>query len=246
MIHKTVVLKIPLLKRLFCVVGFPKVGHLKAGALRSATACLLMVALTGCGGGGSGPVTRDPDTPDAGPPDIPIPDTTTGLRRAATDVLDVWAPGGVAAYTTLSVVPTTGSARYAGFVYGDLSGDRDAVTDSVIGQLTLNVAFTATSAGFTGAATDFVDVRDDPFTGALTISGGALNRAGNPASDATLRGVTLAGVLRDAENVAYDFGIQLEGDFLGPTANAIGGEALGRVRVGGDDQDFDGGFIAAQ
>lgn len=191
-------------------------------------------------------MTQDPVLPGPTTPDNPIPRTTTGLRGAAIDLLDDWAPGDVPAYTALSAVPTTGSAAYTGFVYGDLSDDSDAITDSLIGRLSLNVAFSAAAVGFTGSARDFVDSRDDPLSGTLTVSGGDLNRSGNPASDATLRGIAVTGVLRDGANVAYDVGIQLEGDFLGVTAQAIGGEAIGRVSVGGENQNFDGGFVAAQ
>lgn len=215
--------------------------------LRSGFACLVLGLLAACGGGGgTAPVSQNPVLPGPSTPENPIPRTTTGLRGAAVDLLDDWAPGDVPTYTTLSVVPTTGRATYAGFVYGDLSDDSDAINDSLIGRLSLTVAFSATSAGFTGTAGDFVDSRDDPLSGTLTVSGGDLNRGGNPASDATLRGIAVAGVLRDGDNVAYDVGIQLEGDFLGVTAQAIGGEAIGRVSVGGENQNFDGGFVAAQ
>lgn len=214
---------------------------------RSGAAGVLLILLTACGGGGGpAPVTQDPVVPGPGTPENPIPRTTTGLRGAAIDLLDDWAPDDVPVYTALSVVPSTGSATYTGFVYGDLSDDSDAIADSLIGRLSLNVAFSASSAGFTGSARDFVDSRDDPLSGTLTVSGGDLNRGGNPASDATLRGITVAGVLRDGDNVAYDVGIQLEGDFLGVTAQAIGGEAIGRVSVGGEDQNFDGGFVVAK
>lgn len=219
-----------------------------AALLRCGAACALLGLLAACGGGGGGtsPTTQDPVLPGPSTPDNPVPRTTTGLRGAAIDLLDDWVPNDVATYTALAAVPTTGSAAYSGFVYGDLSNDRDAVTDSLIGRLSLNVAFSAASAGFTGSATGFVDSQDDPLSGSLAVSGGALNRNGNSASDATVRGIALAGVLRDGGNLAYDVGIQLEGDFLGTTAQAIGGEAIGRVSVGGDSQNFDGGFVAAQ
>lgn len=210
-------------------------------------AAVLLISLAGCGGGGGGAdPTRGPDIPGPVTPDDAAPRTVSGLRGGALDLLDVWAPSGAANYTTLSVVPTTGSATYAGFFYGDLSNNEDAVLDSVVGRLTLEVAFGATDPTFGGVARDFVDSRDDPLSGTLAISGGSLNRAGNPANDATLRGVRVAGTLRDEAGVDMVFGVQLEGDFLGAQAEAIGGEAIGRVRIGSSDQNFDGGFVAAE
>jgi len=52
------------------------------------------------------------------------------------------------------------------------------------------------------------------------------------------------GTLTDDAGSDLVFGVQLEGDFLGTSNDAIGGAALGGVSVDGVDQDFDGGFIA--
>lgn len=214
--------------------------------LRVPLSLLLCSALAACGGGGgSTDVTRDPTLPAPSTPDNEAPRTVNGLRSAATDLLDDWAPGDVAAYTALSAVPTTGGAAYSGFLFGDLSDDGTA-TDSLIGRLTLEVDFTASSATFDGSATDFIDSRDDPLSGTLRVSGGSLNRDGNPANDATLRGISVAGTLREGDGTTLDVGVQLEGDFLGVGAEAVGGEAIGRVTVGTTSQDFDGGFIAAE
>lgn len=205
----------------------------------------VMCLLAACGGGG-GASSSDPVIPGPATPGTSDPDPLTGIRADATDLLSDWAPDGVPAYTALSVVPTTGAATYEGYLYGDLSTDGGAATDSLIGALRLTATFAAESVDFIGSATDFTDQRDDPLTGTLTISGGRLNRTGNPASDATLRGISVVGTLRDADGTALDLGLQLEGDFLGITAQALGGEAIGRVTVGSSSQDFDGGFIAAE
>lgn len=224
----------------------PSVCFPPAPGVRPGLTVLMLVLLVACGGGGGGSPTDDPDIPGPGGPGNAPPQDISGLRAAAVDLLDDWATGGVAEYAALSAVPTTGSARYDGYLYGDLSDGDDTVLDSLIGTLTLDVDFTATSPAFSGTVRDVVDSRDDPFSGTLTVSGGSLNRDGNPANDATLRDVTVAGTLRNSGGDNLVFGVQLEGDFLGASAEAIGGEAIGRVSVGSASQDFDGGFIVAE
>lgn len=214
--------------------------------LRPALACVTICALTACGGGGGSTsetvVTLDPTVQTS----TQTPDTSTaGQRASATALLAEWAPTNPPTYTTISSIPTTGSADYTGFVYGELSNENDDITDSVIGSLTLEVGFNAGGASFAGTANDFVDESDNDLTGSLIISGGSLNRAGNPADDATV-GIGLAGTLTDDADNDLVFGFALEGDFLGGAYNAIGGAALGRVTVDGVNQDFDGGFIAEQ
>ena len=198
-------------------------------------------AMAACGGGGGGDPVEDPG-PQASAVDVPP--TASGLRGATDDLLDTWVPNGQPNYTTLATVPSTGSASFNGFVFGDLSDQSEA--DSLIGRLALTARFSADSTTFTGSATDFVDQDDAPLSGSLIASGGTLNRGGNPASDATLRGISLDGDLRASDGTTFEMGLTLEGDFLGATANAIGGEALGRVDVGSQTIDFDGGFIVAE
>lgn len=211
--------------------------------IRGACACIVVVGLSACGGGG-GSTTVDPETPIPGTgPEVPR--NTEGLRGGATDLLDTWAPTNPPSYTALATVPTTGSASYAGFLFGEISAS-GVDDENIIGRLSMEAQFTATSASLTGTATDFVDEDDRPLDGALTIAGGALDRAGNPANDATLRGATVSGTLTGSAAGALDFGLQLEGDFLGVSHAAIGGEAIGRVDTPTGSRDFDGGFIAAQ
>jgi len=212
--------------------------------LRPAVACVMLSGLAACGGGGGsdGAVTTEVVVPSAG-------DTTTsgntvsGPRASAEVLLATWAPP---TYTNLSAVPTSGSASYDGYLFGDLSNTSDDVTDTIVGSLSLRANFNSSSASFTGTASDFVDSDDAAMMGSLTISGGTLDRNGDPASDATVRGVNVAGTLTDSADQDLVFAVQLEGDFLGDTYDAIGGNALGGVSVDGVDQDFDGGFIAEQ
>ena len=210
--------------------------------LRTIGALVFAAALSGCGGGGSA-VTQGPDSGPANS-ELDVPRTVSGLRGGAEALLDIWTPNGFASYTPLAVVPSTGAATYDGYIFGDLSDD--AVVDSLVGRLTLEATFGASDVSFGGSATDFVDQQDAPLNGTLQVSGGSFNRDGNPASDATLRGITVAGTLQDNAGTSMIVGVQLEGDFLGSSADAIGGEAIGRVTIGTASQDFDGGFIVAE
>ncbi|MEP4777090.1 MAG: hypothetical protein ABJV86_08300 [Yoonia sp.] len=212
--------------------------------LRPVMACVMLSGLAACGGGGGSDPVDDVAIPDV--PDTTTPDdtSTNGQRASAQALLNTWAPTNPPVYTDLATIPTTGAASYDGYLFGNLSNEADDITDSVIGSLTLTASFTAGGASFTGSADDFVDSEDADLTGSLAVSGGMLDRDGNPASDATVVRVNVAGVLTDTADNALDFGVQLEGDFLGGAYNAIGGNALGGVSVGGVDQNFDGGFIA--
>ncbi len=212
--------------------------------LRRATSLVALGVLTACGGGGGGDPTSDPAIPGPTQATDDTPRTVSGMRDAANDLLDVWAPNGAPTYTRLATVPSTGTASYDGFVFGDLSNG--AVIASLIGQLSLNADFSATDVVFAGSATDFVDQVDAPLSGSLTVTGGDFNRDGNPASDATLRGISVAGTLRDGSGTVLEVGLQLEGDFLGTSVGAVGGEAIGRVTSGATTLDFDGGFIASE
>lgn len=203
---------------------------------RPTMACVVFCGLAACGGGGAdSPVTEEPSTTPV------VPDTsTTGQRASALALLN----DNPAIYTNLATIPTAGRADYTGFIYGELANSSDDITDSVIGSLTLEVGFNTGGASFGGTASGFVDEDDNDLTGTLTVSDGSLNRAGNPADDATVD-VSLTGTLTDTANRDLEFSsVALEGDFLGSASNAIGGAALGRVTVAGVDQDFDGGFIA--
>jgi hypothetical protein len=202
----------------------------------------MLVLLAACGGGGGGANAPDPDPDPVTPVVVPTgPQTGPQMRASFGELADAYTDPVV--YTTLSAVPTTGSATYRGYLRGDLSNTTDAVTDSLIGRMTMQVGFTASSVSVSGSVTDFADAENRDVDGSLTLSNGSLDRGGNPANDATLN-VTFAGTLTDAGSRTLNVGGQLEGDFLAGSHRAVGGDALGRVTVGGINQDFDGSFIA--
>ncbi len=192
---------------------------------------LLPFTLAACGGGGGSPVN------------VPVPPSTSGAPTIAqaTALLDMHADP--VSYSVLTSIPSTGTAEYAGFAYGDLANTSDNITDSLIGELTVNVTFGAPSTTFSGAIDNFADESGDLIAGSLDLSGGAFDRNGNPSADPTI-GITVNGNLTDTQARVLTFNGRLEGDFLGSTYSAMGGEFLGSVSVSGNNQNFDGGFIA--
>lgn len=195
-------------------------------------ACLWLSA---CGGSGT-PPTVDPPIPGPGTP----PSTGNGgeKRDDATDLVQSHAPSVPITYTALSAIPTTGSATYNGFFYGDIDGG----LQDLIGDMAMAIQFTSSSVNVSGTVSDFYDANDNALTGTLSFGGGALDRSGDPNADATFT-ATVTGSLSDGTDTLV-FGAQLEGDFLGGTYDAIGGAAIGSVTIGTDASDFDGGFIA--
>lgn len=196
------------------------------------------LAACGGGGGGGGSPTEDPDP-------LPNPDPATEpveMRAASEDLLDIYADP--INYTALSGVPTTGSASYRGYLSGELSNVSDDLPDNLIGNLTIDIQF-GTALSVTGTATNFFDEDNNAVSGSLSLSGGQLDRTGNPNQDATF--VLLAdGLLTDDDGDQMDLASQLEGDFLGAQHNALGGAVFGRVTSGSSVQDFDGNFITAR
>lgn len=208
---------------------------------RSGIALGFFITLAACGGGGGGgetPVVTPP--PSVNPVTTPI---VSGLSATRDTLLATYSDPTV--YTALSSLPTSGTATYNGTFSGQLANRTDSVTDTLIGAMTLNVGFTASSVQVSGTVSDVIDDDNDALSGRLDLSGGSLDRAGNPSSDATLL-LMARGTLTDSDGRALEIGAQLEGDFLGTGHRAVGGEVLGNVRVNGADQDFDGGFIGAR
>lgn len=204
----------------------------------------LMGTLVACGGGGGGGDGTPPVNPGPDPtlPTAPTPDQSGDDMRAARAAL-VATYADPPDYTDLSAIPTRGDANYQGYFSGNLANTSDSVTDTLIGQIDMDVTFTSTSVDISGDVDRFVDDDNDDLTGSLTLTGGRLDRDGNPSNDATLV-LTASGTLTDDRGRDLNIGTQLEGDFLGTGHRAVGGEVLGSVTVNGNDQDFDGSFIA--
>lgn len=203
-------------------------------------ACGLLGTLAACGGGGGSDGTPAVDPNPS--PQTPTPDQTgADMQDARAALLETYANPLV--YTDLSSVPIRGDANYQGYFSGNLANSNDSITDTLIGQIDLDVDFTATSVNVSGSVDNFYDEDDDPLSGSLRLSNGSLDRDGSPSNDATLV-LSASGTLTDDRGRDLELGTQLEGDFLGSDYNAVGGEVLGSVTVNGTDQDFDGSFIA--
>lgn len=202
----------------------------------------LMGTLAACGGGGGGGDGTPPTTPVPTPPTSPTPgDDLDTMEAGRAALLATYADP--LEYTNLSAIPTQGDANYQGYFSGTLADTGDSITDTLIGQIDLDVDFTSNSVRVSGHVDNFVDADDDALTGSLTLGSGSLDRDGNPSNDATLV-LTASGTLTDDRGRDLAIGTQLEGDFLGDNHRAVGGEVLGSVTVNGSDQDFDGSFIA--
>lgn len=185
-------------------------------------------------------VTPAPDpTPEEPEPEAPAP-TLAQMTAGSMALIDDYSP---ITYTTLSVVQTTGAATYDGYLGGVLSNSSDAITDEILGEMSLTVTFNNDAVVVTGDAYNFRDEDGVAMDGTLRFGGGTFDRNGDPAVDATFT-MTANGTLEDDQGRNLVFGTQLEGDFLGSNYDAIGGDALGRVTYNGTNQDFDGQFIA--
>lgn len=187
--------------------------------------CFFM-AMSGCmGGGSSGSET-----------------SALEMKRAAAD--QMFADFTPVEYTNLSIVPTTGQVMYSGFVSGALSNMEDDVTDTLIGDLSINVSFEGPEI-ISGVANGFLDDDGNILTGEINLSAGELDRNGDPDVDATLT-FEGSGQLQASNGDVLVIDADFAGDFLGQQYEAVGGEALGQVTVDGVNQSFGGGFIATR
>ena len=219
---------------------------------RSLLAIGLCLVMAGCGGAAAttpvvtpAPVPTPTPTPAPTPTPTPTPTPSvaaTQMRSQQAVLLGTYVP---IVFTNLTAVPQAGSARFDGYVNGTLSNKNDTVTDTVIGEISVNVAFNSSGAQISGQADKFYDADNISMGGSLTLSDGRFDRTGDPNSDVTMT-FAANGALVDAQGRSIQIGAQMEGDFLGPNYNALGGDTLGRATVNGATQDFDGVFIATR
>ena len=144
--------------------------------------------------------------------------------------------GGVDA-TPLASLPAEGSgaasATYNGFVGGDVSGGGGLAGRSLVGELELTANFDGGT--ITGQADNFYDDTNTQYTGTLNLSG-PITGIANPMMTPNLAGNLSTG------GIDYATDIGLEGWFIGPAYNAVGGYADGLV----DGDLFEGVFVAEQ
>jgi hypothetical protein len=188
-----------------------------------------VAALAGCGGGGGTTLSTGDDY------DSMLAKATTMAND--TGVID--SNTGELIGTERTVVPTSGTAEYKGYVGGTLDGD------GFIGKLTLTADFSG-GGSVEGSATNFQrDTVDGAYTGALAMP--STDIVTNPAGDQQFTG-TLTGPLTNGGTV-HDTSIALEGYFYGGTDDDLtqpttaAGYAEGSV---GATDLLDGLFIATQ
>ena len=193
---------------------------------RSLQCCIAFQLLASCGGGGGEPGV------------VTEMARLNAMRAEANQLVEDFTP---VEYTDLATIPVTGGANYEGFISAELSNTTDDVTDTLIGQLHLNVSFDPGEM-VTGQADNFLDDAGEALTGTLALSQGSLDRGGDPDMDATFtfRG---EGDLQDSNGRTLTLTTVFEGDFLEEDYFAVGGDVLGQVTVEGDDQTLGGLFI---
>ncbi|MGJ8589497.1 MAG: hypothetical protein ACSHXW_15200 [Yoonia sp.] len=139
------------------------------------------------------------------------------------------------------LVPSAGTADYAGYFLGQLANTDDNLTDSITGEMVITVDFAATDM-ISGTVFGILDDNGDALSGQIDLTGGALDRNVDPNVDATLS-FEGDGVLTDFNSNSINLDLVFEGDFLGPDSNGISGNILGRAESEGTSQAVGGSFI---
>lgn len=196
--------------------------HFRFGYAKSATICLLLCSCGGSGGSGVDPQLAALET----------------MRADANRLVEDFSP---LSYTDLAIVPTVGTATYQGYLSAQLSNTSDGITDTLIGDLSLQVDFAASNM-VTGSAEGFLDENGAPLVGTLTLSNGSLDRDGDPNTDATFT-FEGSGQLIDVAGQTLILSTNFEGDFLEDNYSGVGGDILGQVIVDGNVQSLGGIFI---
>lgn len=146
-------------------------------------------------------------------------------------------------FTDPSLVPTFGTAEYAGYFLGQLANTNDDLTNSLSGRMAMQVEFAA-SEMISGTVFGILDDNGAPVSGQIDLSGGVLLRDGDPSVDATLT-FTGDGVLTDINSNTINLEVAFEGDFLRDDFTGIAGDVLGRAEFGATNQALGGVFIVS-
>lgn len=141
--------------------------------------------------------------------------------------------------TASGSIPSSSSATYRGVVGTDnyLSG---TYAGSVAGDLEMVADYAGN--GLSGRIDNVVDSADERYTGALTLSGGTIDRFADPATEWQLDG-QFNGRLT-GPSATYDASLDMVGDFEGPNAEAIYIELDGTIDDGFQIYDAEGVGIA--
>ena len=198
-----------------------------SSGLRKCLCSTVVLLLCACGGAG----TQDSDQLSA----------LQERQRATNQLIASFSP---IEYTELNTIPTSGSALYQGFVSGQFSNTDDDITDTLIGDLSLQVVFDAPEM-VSGSVGNFLDDRGNSMSGSLVLSGGVLDRGGDPDIDATFT-FDGSGDIIDNGGRSISVTAAFAGDFLKDGYTGVGGDVQGQAIVNGLSQSFGGLFIASQ
>ena len=144
-------------------------------------------------------------------------------------------------FTGMERVPTMGNVDYSGFLLVRLSNTSDTITDTISGEMHVQVDFDQ-AAMVTGSTGTLLDDRGKELDGQIMFSAGSLDREGDPNSNATFE-FSGSGILIDDIGQAIDLELAFEGDFLEQEATAIGGAVLGRSTTESIAQTVGGVFM---
>lgn len=185
----------------------------------------LMLGVAGC----SGPTVQPPDV---------VPMTFQQQIDAGTDMYD---RSEFLPYSLPASIPTSGSARYQGFVATVI--DYPGVDwNSVIGNLTLDANFANDT--ISGSASNFVDIAGENYSGSLAVTSGVYDRTLDPVTDWTIA-ADIGGTLTDTGAVTYAVDGEMFADFIGVNHQFIDGIVVGTVTsIDGVGTFYDGSVIA--
>lgn len=187
--------------------------------LKTALACLL---LAGCGGGGAS---------DAGGPQTRTEAVTRLESRIAKTPV-----------STPRTLPVEGRATYEGYLRAGLPIASDGGRVDYIGDLEMEVNFAAARDEVSGRVSGLQTGGGDRLRGALTLSGGDIQRDTKVRDNYTFTG-KLGGTLR-RDSVRYGVDADIEGEFRGADREAVSGLVYGDVEGPMGIDIFDGSFAA--
>lgn len=184
---------------------------------------VLCIGLAGCGEGGTPEVQRFDE----------ISDELSSLAVRYDAV----------GFSDLSGLPSAGTARYSGLILLQLEDKTDPITNALAGSIDIEADFDGAGFGIQGQAHSFVDQDGDSVLGALELSAGSLDRAGDPQLDSTVSfdGV---GMLEDAQSREINIQVEFSGDFYGPSHEALAGSVNGQATSDYGQQSVSGLFVA--
>lgn len=145
-------------------------------------------------------------------------------------------------YSLPASIPTSGSARYQGYVATDIAY-AGVVSNAVIGNLTLDANFANDT--ISGSASNFVDIAGENYSGSLAVTSGVYDRTLDPTTDFTIA-ADIRGTLTDTGAVTYAVDGEMFADFIGVNHQFIYGFVEGTVTSIDGVGTLEGGAVIAE